>query len=268
MAMPEPSSGSIALVTGASSGIGAAIARELARRGHNLGLVARREELLRELASELGDTHSIRAEAIAADLATADGRDGLAKDVEKTGLDVAVLVNNAGIGLFGKFANNPRERENTLASLNVDAVVDLTSRYLPAMVERGAGAVINVASTAAFQPMPGNATYAASKAFVLSFSEAVHNELGGTGVTLTVVCPGPVRTEFMEAAEIPKAEERTPAFVWMSAEELARDAIRAAEKGKRAVVPGALNQAGAIAGRHSPRTLALPIVRKLMGRAR
>jgi hypothetical protein len=192
----------------------------------------------------------------------------MANAIEKTGLEVEVLVNNAGIGVFGKFAGNPRERENTLVSLNVDAVVDLASRYLPAMVERGRGAVINIASTAAFQPMPGNASYAASKAFVLSFSEAVHNELKGTGVTLTVVCPGPVRTEFMETAEIPKAEERTPAFVWMSAAELARDAVRAAERGKRAVVPGVINQAGAIAGRHSPRSLALPIVRKVMGRAR
>jgi short-subunit dehydrogenase len=170
--------------------------------------------------------------------------------------------------VFGKFVANERERENQMVSVNASAVVDLTSRYLPAMVERGRGAVINIASVAAFQPMPGNATYAATKAFVLSFSEAVHNELKGTGVTLTAVCPGPIRTEFMEAAEIPEAESHTPGFIWMTAEELARDAVSAAQKGKRAVVPGATNQIAALAGRHSPRTLALPVVRRIMGRAR
>lgn len=268
MALPDPSPGSVALVTGASSGIGAAIARELGRRGHNLALVARREELLRELAGELTHTHEIRAEAIGSDLAGEEGRDRMAWAIEQTGLEVEVLVNNAGFGIFGNFAGNERERENRMVSVNVSAVLDLTARYLPTMVERGRGAVINIASVAAFQPMPGNATYAATKAFVLSFSEAVHDELRGTGVTLTAVCPGPIRTEFMEAAEIPEAERRTPGFIWMTAEELARDAVDAAEEGKRAVVPGATNQVAALAGRHSPRTLALPIVRRLMGRAR
>ena len=268
MALPEPSPSSVALVTGASSGIGAAIAGELGRRGHNLALAARREDRLRELAGELSHAHGIRAEVIGCDLATPEGRDQMAKAIEGTGLEVEILVNNAGFGVFGDFAASERGRENRMVSVNVSAVLDLSSRYLPPMVERGRGTVINIASVAAFQPMPGNATYAATKAFVLSFSEAVHDELKGTGVTLTAVCPGPIRTEFMEAAEIPEAERQTPGFIWMTAEELAHDAVEAAEKGKRAVVPGATNQLAALAGRHSPRSLALPIVRRLMGRAR
>jgi short-subunit dehydrogenase len=131
------------------------------------------------------------------------------------------------------------------------------------MVRRGRGAVLNVASTAAFQPLPGQAAYAASKSFVLSFSEAVRTELTGTGVTVTAVCPGPVRTEFMEQAGLGEVEERTPGAVWMSAGEVAREAVRGVEHGKRVVVPGALNRAGAIAGQHAPRAVALPLVRRL-----
>jgi len=265
MALPEPSERSTALVTGASSGIGAAIARQLAARGHGVTLVARREERLRRLASELGGEHGIRAEALVADLADPAERDRLASRVKELGLEVAVLVNNAGFGSHGPFVAVERERALEMARVNVEAVVDLTARYLPAMVERGRGAVLLVASTAAFQPLPGSATYAATKAFVLSFGEALHEELKGTAVTLTTVCPGPVRTEFAQVAGIGSLSDRAPDLVWMSAEDAAGHAVRALEQGRRAIVPGAINQAGSLLGRHLPRTAVLPLLRRAWG---
>jgi uncharacterized protein len=264
--LPSPDPGSTALVTGASSGIGAAIARLLAERGHGVALVARREERLRELAEELRARHGIRAEAAGADLADPAERDRLAAEIVQSGLVVEILVNNAGFGGIGTFVDLGRERQVEMLRVNVEAVVDLTARYLPPMVERGRGAVINLASTAAFQPMPQNATYAASKSFVLSWGEAIHHELKGSGVSVTTVCPGPVRTEFTEAAGIAGAEERTPGVIWMSAEDLAAHALEAAERGKRAVVPGALNRATSLAGQLSPRRLALPIAAQIWRR--
>ena len=134
------------------------------------------------------------------------------------------------------------------------------------MLERDRGAVINIASTAAFQPLPGAATYGATKAFVLSLSEAVHEELKGTGVTLTAVCPGPVKTEFTEAAGLKGADEQVPGVLWMSAESVAKQAVDAAADGKRAIVPGLLNRAGALTGQHAPRMFALPIVKRVWRR--
>jgi short-subunit dehydrogenase len=265
MALPAPSEASTALITGASSGIGAAIADSLAQRGHRLTLVARREDRLTELATELHERHGVRAGVVACDLADAGQRDQLAAKVEELGLDVEVLVNNAGFGYAGNFIDADRERKLDMVRVNCETVVDLSGRYLPAMVQRGGGAVINVASTAAFQPLPGSATYAATKAFVLNLTEALHQELKGTGVTATAVCPGPVRTEFMDAAGIERAES-TPDFVWMSAEDVAEDAVKAAEAGKRAVVPGRLNYAGSVLGRHSPRKIVLPLSRRLWSR--
>jgi uncharacterized protein len=262
MALPAPSDSSVALVTGASSGIGAEIARELAARGHGLALVARREERLVELAGELKGTHGVRAEAFRADLGSLAGRDDLATRVADAGLDVEILVNNAGIGDAGDFHETDRERNLRMIELNCGALTDLQGRYLPSMVERGRGAVINVASTASFQPIPGNAVYAATKAYVLSLSEAVHGELSGTGVTLTAVCPGPVKTEFVAEAGLDGAEDRTPGFVWTEVEDVATAAVDGAEKGKRVVVPGLLNRAGALSGQHAPRALILPIARR------
>jgi short-subunit dehydrogenase len=262
VALPSPSDASTALITGASSGIGEAIARELAARGHGITLVARRTERLREIADDLARRHGVRAETVACDLCDAAARERLAGKVGELGLEVEILVNNAGFGGSGD-----RERELAMVELNCVALLDLQARYLPAMVERGRGTVINVASTAAFQPLPGTATYAATKAFVLSLSEAVHAELKGTGVTLTAVCPGPVRTEFMEVAGLDRAEGQVPDVFWMSAEAVAKSAVDAAERGKRAVVPGLLNRAGAITGQHTPRTLALPIVKRVWRQA-
>lgn len=267
MSLPPPSESATALITGASAGIGEAIARELAARGHGVTLVARREERLRALAAELGKTEGVRAEAIGADLREATGRESLAGQIEDLGLEVEILVNNAGFGSGGNFAETDGERLVSMVELNCVALLDFQARYLPAMVGRGRGAVINIASTAAFQPIPGSATYAASKAFVLSLSEAVHEELKGTGVTLTAVCPGPVRTEFAQAAGIEQAEQQTPDFVWMSAETVAKAAVEAADKGKRAIVPGLLNRAGALTGQYTPRKLVLPIAKRFWRQA-
>ena len=266
MALPPPQPESTALVTGASSGIGEQIARGLARRGHGVTLVARREDRLAELADELARAHDVRAEAIGADLGEPEARDGLEARVGELGLAVEILVNNAGYGGFGAFAEQERERELGMIRLNVEALVDLESRYLAGMVERGRGAVINIASTASFQPIPDNATYAATKAFVLSHGEAVHEELRGSGVALTTVCPGPVKTEFADVAGIGGAEERTPGFVWLTPEQVARAAIEGAEKDKRVVVPGALNRATSLMGQHSPRAVALPLTKQIWRR--
>ena len=263
MALPPPSESATALVTGASAGIGEAIARQLASRGHGVTLVARREERLRALAGELSEGHGVRAEAIAADLGDAAARDQLAAQIEDLGQEVEILVSNAGFGDPATVVDSDRERLLAMLRLNCEALLDLQARYLPAMVGRGRGAVINIASTAAFQPIPGTATYAATKAFVLSLSEAVHEELKGTGVTLTAVCPGPVKTEFMKAAGIEQAEEQLPGVFWMTSEAVANAAVDAAENGKRAVVPGLLNRAGALTGQHAPRMLVLPLAKRL-----
>jgi short-subunit dehydrogenase len=261
--LPEPSVSSTALVTGASSGIGAAIAKELASRGYSLALTARREERLRSLATDLTEEHGVAAEAIACDLGDAAERERLSGELRERGRTVEVLVNNAGFGHQADFAPSPRERMVEMLRLNVEAVVDLTSRFLGPMVDRSRGSVINIASTAAFQPMPGSAVYAASKSFVLSFSEAVRTELRGSGVTVTAVCPGPVKTEFTDVAGIPGVEDRTPGAVWMSAEDVARHAVEGAERDRRVVVPGAINRATALAGQHSPRAVALPLISRI-----
>ena len=260
MGLPEPSVSGTALVTGASSGIGAEVAKQLASRGFPLVLVARREERLRSLATELSSDHGVEADVIAADLGQEGERGRLEDELRGRGRAVEVLVNNAGFGHQADFARSPRERMVEMVRLNVEGVVDLTSRFVAPMVARGRGSVINIASLGAFQPLPGSAVYGASKAFVLSFSEAIRTELRGSGVTVTAVCPGPVRTEFMAVAEVPGVEERTPGIVWTSAEEVAKQAVEGAEHDKRVVVPGLLNRAGALAGQHSPRAVALPLI--------
>jgi len=264
--LPAPSAAGTALVTGASSGIGAEITRELAGRGLHLTLAARREERLRRLAEEVSSDLGGEAEVIACDLSDPAERARLIEEIGASGRDVEVLVNNAGFGSEGDFATSDNERNLTMVRLNVEAVVDLCGRVVEGMVRRGRGTILNVASVAAFQPLPGQATYAATKAFVLSLSEAVRTELAGTGVTVTALCPGPVRTEFVELAGYGDVEERTPDAFWMSAADVAREAVSGAERGKRVVVPGALNRAGALAGQHAPRGIALPLMKRIWSR--
>ena len=259
MSLPAPSQDTIAIVTGASSGIGAELARGLARRGHNVGLVARRRDRLEELAREL-KTY-VRAEVLEADLEHEASRDKLADAIGQLGLEVAVLCNNAGFGTYDDFTELDRKRELSEVRTNVEAVVDLTSRYVPAMAERGQGAVLNTASTAAFQPIPGNATYAASKAFVLSFSEALHTEVSGQGVTVTALCPGPVKTEFQEVADADDFASKLPKPLWVSPEDVAEQGLSGLEKGARVVTPGIGNRVSGAVSRATPNSVLLRVLR-------
>jgi len=259
MALPPPSESTTCLVTGASSGIGAEIARKLAERGHGVTLTARRKERLEALAAELSERHGVRADSVACDLASAAARRRMIGTIEKRGLTVDVLINNAGFGSAGRFHELDPEGELQMVRTNVEAVVDLCAHYVPQMVQRGAGAVLNVASTASFQPIPRQATYAATKAFVLSFTEALHTDLRRTGVTATALCPGPTKTEFGQAAGIDEELFELPGIVY-SAEQMAEAGIRGLERGKRTVIPGPTNVVGAVAGRVTPRAAVLEIL--------
>src|SRR5918912_774618 len=259
MSLPPPSESSTCLVTGASSGIGVEFARELAKRGHGVTLVARRRERLTELAKELRAEHGVRAETVTCDLASAAARKRMVRTIADRGLDVEVVVNNAGFGSAGRFQALDAEAELTMVRTNVEAVVHLCSTYVPPMVDRGRGSILNVASVAAFQPVPRQSTYAATKAFVLSFTEGLHVDLKGTGVTATALCPGPTKTEFGDAAGIPDELFEIPGLVY-SAEEMAKAGVRAMERGRRAVIPGATNVVGAVGGRLMPRALVLPLI--------
>ena len=239
------------------------MARELAARGHDLALVARREDRMRELAEELAERHAVRAETFGCDVAEPEGRARLIGEVAERGLTVEILINNAGFGSGGAFHALDGEGETGMVRTNVEAVVALTSAWLPGMVERRRGAVLNLASLIAFQPVPFQATYGASKAFVLSFTQAVHEEVRGTGVTITALCPGPVRTEFGESGGFGGADDRIPSFMWLDSETVARAGIEGLEKGDRVVVPGVVNRLGALSGHYMPRALLLPLVRRL-----
>jgi len=263
MPLPAPSKELTALVTGASSGIGEAIARDLARRGHGLTLVARSEGKLEDLAAELRSDNR-RVEVLAADLSERDARAALPGRVAALGLELSILVNNAGLSTLGSIAESKPATEMYMVEVDVMAVVDLTCRFLPSMVERGSGGVLNVASTAAFQPLPGQAGYGASKAFVLSFTESVHGELLGSGVTATALCPGPVDTGFGEAAgfNIDDAESALPSFMWESPEKVARIGVDALAAGRAVAVAGTANRAAAAMVRFVPHRLLVPLLAK------
>ena len=221
-----------ALITGASSGIGDQFARQLARRGYELILVARRKDRLEQLAEQVASS----AHVIECDLASE--ADKLAGNVEKLGADVDLLVNNAGFGLRGHFLELDAEREAEMVRVNCEAVVRLTHAFVPGMVERGRGGVITVASTAGMQPLPYETTYAASKAFAISFMEALSMELRGTGVRALVVNPGPVKTEWQAVAGYDENTRTMPGMI--SAEQCVADALRAYDRGKRSMIPGRL----------------------------
>jgi short-subunit dehydrogenase len=265
MSLPAPKPDSIALVTGASSGIGEQFARQLSERGHRVALVARREDRLAKLAEELGGPD--RAVAIAADLAVPEDRDRLASRIEELGVSVEILVNNAGFGVYSPFAESARDRELQQIRVLVEAVVDLTSRYVPGMVQRGRGAVINMSSTAGLQALPYNAGYSAAKGHVLLFSEGLHAELEDHGVGVTAVCPGPVPSGFQESSDAGYFAERLPKFTFVSPERVARDAIKAADKGRISVIPGGLLRRLAFGpNRKLPRWLVLRVSKRLMAR--
>lgn len=262
MTLPQPSERSVALITGASAGIGVEFARQLSRRGHRVVLVARRRERLEQLRDELGGPE--RAIVIAADLAEPADRERISSELGAQDAEVEILVNNAGLGVFGEFSGGDLGQELRQVRVDVEAVVDLTGRFLPAMVSRGRGAVINMASTSGFQPLPYNAGYGAAKAYVLSFSEAVAEEVRPHGVTVTAVCPGPVPTEFQEVNEATFAE-KLPKHTWVSAERVAADALAAADRGRRSVIPGGPQVKASFApSRVLPSALSLPVTRRLM----
>jgi len=251
----------VALVTGASSGIGAALARRVARDGRQLVLVARRIDRLEALARELERTSGIRVHVIAADLLASGAVAGLLEEIEKRGLVVDWLVNNAGFGTAGRFHQLPLARELDEIRLNVEALVELTGRCLPGMVARGRGVVMNIASVAGFGPGAYMATYGATKAFVLSFSEAIAAELRGTGVQVLCVCPGFTRTEFQERAEVDV--RRVPGFAWMSADAVADQAVGAVGRGP-VLVTGALNSLMASSMRFLPRRLVTRVMESVL----
>jgi short-subunit dehydrogenase len=260
MSLPAPAADSVVIVTGASSGIGAELARSLAGLGHDLVLVARRADRLEELAEELRAAHAGDVLVHAADLTTSTAREGLLGFVAEAGRTVVGLCNNAGYGLAGRaWALDPDDDRGQI-ELNVVALHDLTLLVVPGMVERGAGAVLNVASGAAFQPMPGMATYAATKAFVHAFSEAVHTELAGTGVSVTTLYPGPVATEFGDRAGF-APEQELPGILVVDAADVARQAVDAMVAGRRSVIPGAGNKVTGLLGRYTPRTVLLPVMK-------
>lgn len=261
MPLPSPAPDRTAVVTGASSGIGAELARELARRGQNVTLVARSEAKLRTLAEELAAT-GVRADVVAADLSRGSDRVRLVDRVAELELVASILVNNAGLSTVGPVHRADVEDEVNMIEVDVVAVAELCSRFLPGMVERRVGAVLNVASTAAFQPLPGQAGYGASKAFVLSYTRALGGELRGTGVTATALCPGPVETNFAEAAGISHedAEASLPRFMWESAEAVARAAVDALAAGRPVVIPGTANRAAANLANLVPKQLLVPML--------
>jgi hypothetical protein len=223
--------GETALITGASSGIGEEFAKQLAARGHDLVLVARREDRLRALAESLGTTAHVVTCDLINDAAKLKGK------VDKLGVEVDLLVNNAGFGLRGRFLDAPEGRDAEMVRVNCEAVVVLTRAFLPAMIERRRGGVITVASTAGMQPLPYEATYGATKAFALNFTEALHMELRGTGVRALAVNPGPVPTEWQRVARYEEmGGEMMPGAI--EVDQVVREALRSYDRDQRSMVPG------------------------------
>lgn len=244
----------VALVTGASAGLGAEFARQLSRRGNALVLAARRKDRLDALAAELGN-----ARAVEIDLGREGAAAELVENVAGAGERIELLVNNAGFGLHGRFDKADPARLRQMIDLNCGALTELCRHVLPQMVECRSGAILNVASTAAFQPGPGMAVYFATKAFVLSLSEALHEEVKRYGVKVTALCPGPTRTEFGDVAGF--KETRMIGRLSMDSEPVVRAGLEALDANKAVAITGLLNKAGAHSTRFVPRSL----VRKIAG---
>jgi short-subunit dehydrogenase len=253
----------LALITGASGGIGEQLARIHAKKGGDLILVARSEDRLTELAAELVDTCEVNARPIARDLAVPGAAEGLADEILADGFVPEILINNAGFGGQGRFHERDWARDRDMINLNVTALAALTHGFLPGMVERGSGRVLNVGSVAGFLPGPNFATYFATKAFVLSFSEAIASELSGTGVTVTVLCPGPVATGFVDAAGM--SNKKMFNAVAATPESVADYGYRAMMRGDVVAVPGAATQLSLFQLRWLPRGVTRAITRLTMG---
>ena len=251
-----------ALITGASSGIGEELARVFAREGWNLIIVARRIDRLNDLANELTAKFNIEAIPLQSDLSDSNHVNELYQTIIQKDIKIEVLVNNAGFGANGAFREIDMQKQENMINLNILALTKLTHLLLPGMVSRGKGAVLNIASTAAFQPGPFMAVYYASKAYVLSFSEAINNELKGTGVSCTALCPGPTQSEFQEKADVgdkPLFKMKTLA----TSKEVAEYAYKAMINKKSVAIYGLLNKIGVQLLRFTPRNIVVNIVRKL-----
>ena len=247
----------VTLITGASSGIGAALAHEFAANGHELVLIARREQALAALADAIAAKGTSRPTVLPADVARTDVTRDIAEALDQRGLEPDVVVNNAGFGLVGDADALDRAEQLAMIDLDVRALTDLSLAFVDSL-KRRRGGILNVASTAAFMPGPGMAVYYATKAYVLSFSEALHRELKPQGVRVTVLCPGPVPTEFQARAGM--GADALPGFLTRSAEEVARDGYRGLMQGRRVVVPGAANRAVTAALRVTPHSLLLELI--------
>jgi uncharacterized protein len=256
----------VALITGASSGIGEAFANALAGEGMDLILVARSEDRLRSLARQLAEVHSRRVEVVTADLTQAGAADKVRTAAQALKMDVDLLVNNAGFGTVGAFDKQDAARERDEVLLNAAAVVDMTHAFLPAMLERGHGGIINVASLAAFQPLPYMSVYAATKSFVLSFTEGIRGEVRPRGVKVLCVCPGPVDTPFFEATGNQKLRSTVPRATMMTVEEVVGASLKAFKAGRGVVVPGVGNKLMATYTRFVPRDVLTAITAKVMRR--
>src|SRR5713226_1903384 len=243
------------LITGASSGIGEVFARKLAARGRNVLLVARSEDKLITLCNELGRSNSIRAQYVALDLSKQESPARLFEEAEKRGLTIDLLINNAGFGSMGEFSKLDLARELNMIDLNIKSLVDLTHRFLAPMIERKQVAIKNAATTAAFQPVPFMATYAATKAFVLSFSEALWEENRSHGVHVMALCPGVTETNFFDAAKM----QRPPARVAQTPDAVVETALRGLARGKGSIISGWTNFIMVEAERLTPRALVVRI---------
>ncbi len=242
-----------ALITGASSGIGREFARQLAARGDDLVVVARRARRLEELAADMRETHDVEVEVLPADLTEQDGLRAVEDRLTDAASPVDLLVNNAGFGTHGPFHELDPDREEAEIRLLVLAVSRLTHAALPGMLERGRGGIVNVSSMAGFQPLPYSATYAAAKAFVTSLSQSLHEELRGSGVQMLALCPGYVHTEFHDVAGIDRSD--VPSAAWLQARDVVSDALAALDRGEALCVPGLGYKLLAASTRLAPRSV-------------
>jgi short-subunit dehydrogenase len=258
--------GKTALVTGASSGIGLDLAKRFATQGYDVALVARSKGKLEEVAAAIEAEHKVRAHVVTADLAQPKAAEALIAQLDERGIEVDVLVNNAGYALYGAFAETDLGDELNMIQVNIVALTHLTKLIVRKMIARKDGRILNVASTAAFQPGPLMAVYYATKSYVLSFSEALANELTGTGVTVTALCPGPTRTGFQARAQMEESKLVRGKQI-MTAEEVARTGYAGLMKGKTVVIPGMSNKMLANAVRFLPRNTVTKMVRNAQERA-
>lgn len=262
MAFITPTPTNTAIITGASSGIGAEFAKVLAARGWHLTLVARRADALEAVARSINPAAGY--DIVPTDLADEPARSALIESVQTSTRHPGVLINNAGLSTMGALADSTVAGELNMLRTNVEAVVHLCTALLPDMIHAGAGAILNVASTAAFQPIPGQAGYGASKAFVLSFTQAIRAEVTGSGVHVTALCPGPVETGFADAAGIDPEQARNtlPGIMWESAADVAAAGIQGLERNRMVVIPGAANRVSSLFGVLTPKSVLLPVMAK------